>query len=63
MGNQLDERVSGHYGWSGLREAIADELRGKGIDPERVTVAQLAPVVLTHAASEPSHPHRRRMLG
>ena len=44
MGNQLDERVSGHYGWSGLMEAIADELRGKGIDPERVTVAQLAPV-------------------
>jgi len=44
MGSQLDERVSGHYGWSGLMEAIADEIRGKGIDPERVTVAQLAPV-------------------
>ena len=43
MGDQLDERISGHYGWSGLMEAIADELRGKGIDPERVTVAQLAP--------------------
>ncbi len=44
MGNQRDERVNGHYGWSGLMEAIADEIRGKGIDPERVTVAQLAPV-------------------
>ena len=43
MGNQLDERVSDHYGWSGLMEAIADEIRDKGIDPERVTVAQLAP--------------------
>ena len=44
MGSQLDERVSDHYGWSGLMEAIAAELRAKGIEPERVTVAQLAPV-------------------
>jgi hypothetical protein len=44
MDNQLDEQVSGHNGWSGLMEAIADEIRGKGIDPESVTVAQLAPV-------------------
>ena len=44
MGDRLDEQISGHYGWSGLMEAIADELRAKGIDPERVTVAQLASV-------------------
>lgn len=44
MGNELDERVNDHYGWSGLMEAVEDELRGKGIAPERVTVAQLAPV-------------------
>ena len=44
MDNHLDDQISGHYGWSGLMEAIADEIRGKGIDPERVTVAQLAPV-------------------
>ena len=44
MDDHLDDQISGHYGWSGLMEAIADEIRGKGIDPERVTVAQLAPV-------------------
>ena len=44
MSDELDERVSGHYGWSGLQETIEQEMRRKGVDPEHVTVAQLAPV-------------------
>jgi SAM-dependent methyltransferase len=47
--NDVDERISGHYGWSGLMEAIEKELRRHGIDRERVTVAQLAPVDNYHA--------------
>jgi SAM-dependent methyltransferase len=42
--NDLDERITSHYGWSGLMDTIDRELRRNGIDPERVTVAQLAPV-------------------
>ena len=44
MNDELDARVSSHYGWSGLQETIEQEMRRKGIDPEHVTVAQLAPV-------------------
>jgi ubiquinone/menaquinone biosynthesis C-methylase UbiE len=47
--NGLDERVSTHYGWSGLMEAIEAELRRNGIDPSHVTVDQLAPVDNYHA--------------
>jgi SAM-dependent methyltransferase len=47
--NEVDERVSSHYGWPGLMEAIEREIRAKGIDPERVTVDQLAPVDNYHA--------------
>ena len=44
MSEVLDDRISSHYGWSGLQETIEQELRSKGIEPEHVTVAQLAPV-------------------
>jgi ubiquinone/menaquinone biosynthesis C-methylase UbiE len=44
MTSKIDERIGGHYGWSGLMEAIEQEIRGKGIDPQQVTVADLAPV-------------------
>lgn len=44
MTSDIDERISGHYGWSGLMEAIEEEIRSKGIDPQQVTVAALAPV-------------------
>lgn len=37
-------RISSHYGWSGLMETIEEELRRNGIDPQRVTTDQLAPV-------------------
>jgi len=47
--NDLDERISTHYGWSGLLEAIEAEVRRKGIDPGHVTVDQLAPVDNYHA--------------
>jgi SAM-dependent methyltransferase len=47
--SQVDERVSDHYGWPGLLEAIEGEIRRKGIDPARVTVDQLAPVDNYHA--------------
>jgi SAM-dependent methyltransferase len=42
--SEIDERVSRHYGWSGLMETIEEEIRRKGIDPHRVTVDELAPV-------------------
>jgi ubiquinone/menaquinone biosynthesis C-methylase UbiE len=42
--NETDERVSRHYGWSGLTQSIEEEIRRKGIDPPRVTVDELAPV-------------------
>jgi SAM-dependent methyltransferase len=41
---KIERSVSGHYGWSGLMEAIEDELRRHGINPREVTVAQLAPI-------------------
>jgi SAM-dependent methyltransferase len=45
MSNEEIERsVSDHYGWSGLKETIEAELRRHGIDPQEVTVGQLAPV-------------------
>ena len=47
--NHVDERISSHYGWSGLMEAIDGELRRNGIDPQRVTIDQLAPVDNYHA--------------
>jgi ubiquinone/menaquinone biosynthesis C-methylase UbiE len=40
----VDERVSNHYGWSGLMAAVEGEIRRAGIDPARVTVDELAPV-------------------
>ena len=45
----LDALVGGHYGWPGLMDAIENELRQHGIDPEHVTVDQLAPVDNYHA--------------
>jgi len=47
--NEVDERISGHYGWPGLMDAIEKELRRNGIEPEDVTVAQLAPLDNYHA--------------
>jgi SAM-dependent methyltransferase len=47
--NYVDERVSSHYGWPGLMDAIENEIRRHGIEPEDVTVAQLAPVDNYHA--------------
>ena len=44
MTSDIDERISSHYGWTGLMDTIEREMRGKGIDPHQVTVAQLAPV-------------------
>jgi SAM-dependent methyltransferase len=45
----VDERVTSHYGWPGLMEAIEHEIRRNGIEPEQVTVAQLAPLDNYHA--------------
>lgn len=39
-----EERIAGHYGWSGLMKRIEQEIRHHGIDPQQVTVDQLAPV-------------------
>ena len=47
--SDVDERIGNHYGWSGLMEAIEAELRDHEIDPEHVTVDQLAPVDNYHA--------------
>ena len=52
--NEIDERVNRHYGWSGLMEALEDEIRRKGIDPTQVTVDELAPV---------DNYHRHRLAG
>ncbi len=41
---ETEGRISGHYGWSGLMERIEQEVRQHGLDPQRVTVDQLAPV-------------------
>lgn len=40
----IERSVSSHYGWSGLMETIEEEIRRHGIEPQEVTVAQLAPV-------------------
>lgn len=40
----VERSVSEHYGWSGLMETIEAEIRRHGIEPQQVTVAQLAPV-------------------
>lgn len=42
--DEIDQSVSGHYGWSGLMESIEAEIRQHGIDPQQVTVDQLAPL-------------------
>jgi MPBQ/MSBQ methyltransferase len=47
--NDLDDRISTHYGWTGLMDAIEAEVRQQGIDPSHVTVDQLAPVDNYHA--------------
>ena len=41
---EVEARVSDHYGWSGLIDTIEAELRRNGIDPQHVTVDQLAPM-------------------
>ena len=40
----INQSISDHYGWSGLMETIEHEIRQHGIDPQQVTVDQLAPV-------------------
>jgi SAM-dependent methyltransferase len=40
----IDQSISSHYGWSGLLESIEQEIRRHGVDPQQVTVDQLAPV-------------------
>jgi MPBQ/MSBQ methyltransferase len=47
--NDVDARISSHYGWSGLMEEIEAEVRRAGIEPQEVTVDQLAPVDNYHA--------------
>jgi SAM-dependent methyltransferase len=42
--DEIDQSISDHYGWSGLMERIEEEVRQHGIDPQCVTVDQLAPV-------------------
>jgi SAM-dependent methyltransferase len=42
--DEIDQSISDHYGWSGLMESIEQEIRQHGIDPQQVTVEQLAPV-------------------
>lgn len=42
--DEIDQAISDHYGWSGLMEKIEQEIREHGIDPQRVTVDQLAPM-------------------
>jgi ubiquinone/menaquinone biosynthesis C-methylase UbiE len=42
--DDIDQAISGHYGWSGLMATIEQEIRQHGIDPQQVTVDQLAPV-------------------
>lgn len=42
--DELNQAISSHYGWSGLMESIEAEIRQHGIDPQQVTVGQLAPV-------------------
>lgn len=42
--DEIDQSISDHYGWSGLMERIEREIRQHGIDPQQVTVDQLAPV-------------------
>jgi SAM-dependent methyltransferase len=44
MAHNIDQTISGHYGWGRLMETIEVELRQHGIDPQQVTVDQLAPV-------------------
>jgi SAM-dependent methyltransferase len=41
---EIERSVSGHYGWSGLMATIEEEIRRHGIEPQEVTVGQLAPV-------------------
>src|SRR5687768_5922419 len=41
---EIERSISAHYGWSGLMETIEEEIRRHGIEPQEVTVAQLAPV-------------------
>lgn len=43
-GEELDRAISDHYGWPGLMEAIESEIRLKGINPQDVTITQLAPL-------------------
>ncbi|MGN6359571.1 MAG: class I SAM-dependent methyltransferase [Thermomicrobiales bacterium] len=49
MRDETDRSIRGHYGWPSLLERLGQELRHHGIDPERVTVDQLAPVDNYHA--------------
>jgi sarcosine/dimethylglycine N-methyltransferase len=42
--DEIDQAISAHYGWSGLMERIEAEIRQHGIDPQQVTVDQLAPM-------------------
>lgn len=42
--DEINQSISNHYGWSGLMESIEQEIRQHGIDPQHVTVDQLAPV-------------------
>lgn len=47
--DKIDQSITDHYGWSGLMERIEQEIRRHGIDPQQVTVDQLAPVDNYHS--------------
>jgi hypothetical protein len=42
--DEINRSISNHYGWSCLMESVEQEIRLNGIDPQQVTVDQLAPV-------------------
>ena len=52
--SEINDRISRHYGWSGLMNTIEEEIRRNGIDPARVTIDDLAPV---------DNYHRHRLAG
>ncbi len=44
MTNDIEKRVARHYGHSTLDQAISDALVASGVDPDRLTPTDLAPV-------------------
>jgi ubiquinone/menaquinone biosynthesis C-methylase UbiE len=57
MSQELEQQVASHYGREDLTARLLEALRATGIDPDRLSIADLAPVDEFHIGGRPATEH------